>query len=105
MHNGDKTMEYLLPLLLLSLKPIRGRRSVYRPENLSKKIKIQKQAFFTIFWPGKTYGSWDFGKKNENENEGTVFELEQFEGEKSAKIWKNWGGQKKFRTPASQKRL
>ena len=26
------------------------------------------------------------GKKNENENEGTVFELEQFEGEKSAKF-------------------
>ena len=23
-----------------------------------------------LVWPGKTYGSWDFGKKNENENEG-----------------------------------
>ena len=43
--------------------------------------------------------------KNENENEGTVFELLQFEGEKLTKNWKNWGGQKKFRTPASQKRL
>ena len=86
-------------------KPIRGRRSVYRPENSSKKIKIQKQAFFTIFWPGKTYGSWDFGEKNENENEGTVFELEQFEGEKSAKIWKNWGGQKKFSDPCLTKTI
>ena len=37
-----------------------------------------------------------FWEKNENENEGTVFELEQFEGEKLAKIWKNLGGQKSF---------
>ena len=44
-------------------------------------------------------------EKKENENEGTVFELEQFEGEKSAKIWKNWGAKKILRTPASQKRL
>ena len=45
------------------------------------------------------------GKKNENENESTVFELEQFEGEKSAKIWKNWGGQKKISDPCLTKTI
>ena len=43
-------------------------------------------AVFINFWPGKTYGSWDFGKKNENKIERMVFELDEFEGEKSAKI-------------------
>jgi len=70
---------------------------------LRKKIKIQKWAFFTNFWQDKTYGSWDSGKKNENENEVTVFELEQFKGEKSAKIRKNRGGPKKIFGPLPHK--
>ena len=45
------------------------------------------------------------GKKNENENEDTVFELLQFEGEKSTKIWKNWGGQKKILDPCLTKTI
>ena len=45
------------------------------------------------------------GKKNENENEGTVFELEQFEGEKSAKIWKNRGDPKKISDPCLTKTI
>ena len=52
----------------------------------------------------KKVDGWDV-KKNENENEGTVFELEQFEGEKSAKIWKNSGGLKKFSDPCLTKTI